>query len=172
MQTAAESSWRQQSAPSGQFSRRKTILRPEASAQGAAETLPRCVPSPCPLWPQQLRLHTECGNLVAQGTVAHLNWLRSQSAPLVPKNSKERGLSKDPERGSAPVLGCPGQGGGTALPSHTALGSTCWGVPRTDTSFHKLTPPGKRAGVTSPPGLGISPLRHAVSAVTQTHSNP
>lgn len=45
-----------------------------------------------------------------QRTVAHLNWLRSQSAPLVPKNSKERGSSKAPEHGSAPVAGSPSTG--------------------------------------------------------------
>lgn len=122
---------------------------------------------------------TQCGNLVAQGTMAHLNWLRSQSAPLVPKNSKERGLSEDPECGSAPVLGCPGQGGGTALPSaiqchhliqHLGAPAGVSPVQRPpSTSSHLL---GKGLESPSPPGLDISPLRHSVSGVTQTHSNP
>lgn len=96
------------------------------------------------------------GNLLTQRTVAHLNWLRSQSAPLVPKNSKERGSSKDPERGSAPVAGSPRTGRrehpALSKADHptpdTALGSTCWGVPSPETSLHKLTTPGERSGVT------------------------
>lgn len=40
---------------------------------------------------------------------------------------------------------CPLQG---TSPPDTALGSICWSVPSTETSFHKLTPPGKRSGVT------------------------
>lgn len=92
---------------------------------------------------------------MTQRTVAHLNWLRSQSAPLVPKNSREKGSSKDPEHGSAPALGSPRTGRRdhpalckAASPPDTALGNTCWGVPSTETSFHKLTPPGERSGVT------------------------
>lgn len=120
------------------------------------------------------------GNLLTQRTVAHLNWLRSQSAPLVPKNSKERGSSKDPEHGSAPVAASPRTGrrehpalskADHPTPS-TALGSTCWGVPSPETSLHKLTTPRKGLESPSPPGLDISYLRHLVSGVTQTHSNP
>ena len=95
----------------------------------------------------------------APGLLARVNWPRSRSAPLVPKNSKERGLSKDSKHGSASALSCLGwlsqdRGGGTmpafckpALPFHTALKSTCWDVPSTETSFDKLTSLGERFGL-------------------------
>lgn len=167
MQTAAESSWRQQSAPSGQFSWQKTILRPEESAQ---EAFPRCAPSACPLWPQQLWLHTECGNLVIQRIMAHLNWLRSQSAPLVPKTSKEKGSR-------ARICSCTGlsQGGGTTLPSvrqHHPLTQhlgTVAGVSPAQrppsTSSHLL---GKGLESPSPPGLDISSPRHLALGIRHT----
>lgn len=203
MQTAAESSWRQPSAPSGQFSWQKIIRRPTASAQGVAETLPNatlkpqlkvaerergCLPFPWPPWSQRLLLNMERGDLVVQRTaalLAHVNQLRSQAAPLVPKNSKEKGLSKDSEHGPTSELSCWGrlsrdrEGGTTpafckpALPFGTALESSCWDVHSTETSFDKLTSlSGKGLDSSSPPDLDISSFRHLVLGVTRTHGEP
>lgn len=58
----------------------------------------------------------------------------------------------------------PGQGGGTTLPlckaaspPDPALGSACWGVPSSEKSFHKLTPPGERSGATFSSRFGYLP---------------
>lgn len=129
-------------------------------------------------------LHVPCGHNSSDCTQSVATWLpKHRGSPELPeilnstfclKNSEKRASSKDLLLLQALL----GQGRGTTLLSarqittlHSTLGALAGVSPvqRSSTSSHLL---GKGLESPCPPGLGISSLRHLVSGVTQTHSNP